>query len=42
VQPAGAAPYRAGEHTRTVLTDVLGYPGGKIDELASAGAIGVV
>jgi crotonobetainyl-CoA:carnitine CoA-transferase CaiB-like acyl-CoA transferase len=41
VQPAGAAPYRAGEHTRAVLTEVLGYPSGKIDELASAGAIGV-
>ncbi len=42
VQPAGAAPYRPGEHTRAVLTDVLGYPADKIDELQRAGAIGVV
>ncbi|MGH7355268.1 MAG: CaiB/BaiF CoA transferase family protein [Candidatus Rokuibacteriota bacterium] len=42
VRPAGAAPYRPGEHTRAVLTDVLGYPGAKIDELLSAGAIGAV
>jgi CoA:oxalate CoA-transferase len=42
VGPTGAAPYRAGEHTRAVLTDVLGYPPGKIDELRRAGAISVV
>jgi formyl-CoA transferase len=37
--PAGAAPYRVGEHTRTVLTQLLGYKDRDIDELAQAGAI---
>jgi formyl-CoA transferase len=37
--PAGAAPYRVGEHTRAVLTQLLGYKDRDIDELAQAGAI---
>ena len=40
--PTAGAPYRIGEHTRQVLRDVLGYETMKIDELASAGAIGLV
>jgi crotonobetainyl-CoA:carnitine CoA-transferase CaiB-like acyl-CoA transferase len=40
--PAAGAPYRIGEHTRQVLGDVLGYETTKIDELARAGAIGLV
>jgi len=39
VVPTGAAPYRVGEHTRAVLREVLGYPGGRIDALLQAGAI---
>ncbi|HVQ75790.1 MAG TPA: CaiB/BaiF CoA-transferase family protein [Candidatus Binatia bacterium] len=37
--PAGPAPYRVGEHTRQVLTDVLGYAPARIEELERAGAI---
>jgi crotonobetainyl-CoA:carnitine CoA-transferase CaiB-like acyl-CoA transferase len=40
--PAAGAPYRIGEHTRQVLREVLGYEAAKIDELASAGGIGLV
>jgi crotonobetainyl-CoA:carnitine CoA-transferase CaiB-like acyl-CoA transferase len=40
--PAAGAPYRIGEHTRQVLREVLGYAPAKVDELATAGAIGVV
>ena len=40
--PTAGAPYRIGEHTRQVLRDMLGYETTKIDELASAGAIGLV
>ena len=40
--PTAGAPYRIGEHTRQVLHDVLGYETAKIDELARAGAIGLV
>jgi CoA:oxalate CoA-transferase len=40
--PTAGAPYRIGEHTRQVLCDVLGYETTKIDELAKAGAIGLV
>jgi CoA:oxalate CoA-transferase len=42
VSPTAGAPHRIGEHTRQVLRDVLGYDPAKIDELASAGAIGLV
>jgi crotonobetainyl-CoA:carnitine CoA-transferase CaiB-like acyl-CoA transferase len=37
--PTAGAPYRIGEHTRQVLGEVLGYPAGRIDELAAAGVI---
>jgi len=40
--PAGPAPYRVGEHTREVLSDVLGYSSARIDELDRAGAIATV
>src|SRR5262249_8671955 len=40
--PAAGAPYRIGEHTRQVLREVLGYAPGAIDDLATAGVIGVV
>ena len=36
---AGPAPYRVGEHTRAVLTQLLGYKDRNIDDLAQAGAI---
>jgi len=39
VTPAGPAPYRVGEHTRAVLSGLLGYKDRDIDELAQAGAI---
>jgi crotonobetainyl-CoA:carnitine CoA-transferase CaiB-like acyl-CoA transferase len=39
VHPAGPAPYRVGEHTRAVLTGLLGYKDRDIDDLAQAGAI---
>lgn len=39
VGPAAPAPYRVGEHTRQVLSEVLGYPAARIDELLAAGAI---
>jgi crotonobetainyl-CoA:carnitine CoA-transferase CaiB-like acyl-CoA transferase len=37
--PRGPAPYRVGEHTREILSTVLGYPESRIDELKAAGAI---
>jgi crotonobetainyl-CoA:carnitine CoA-transferase CaiB-like acyl-CoA transferase len=37
--PAGPAPYRVGEHTRSVLTSLLGYKDQEVDDLAQAGAI---
>ena len=39
VTPGGAAPYRAGEHTRDVLGGILGYSAARIDELVKSGAI---
>ena len=39
VAPAGPAPYRVGEHTRAVLSEVLGYKDRDIDDLAQAGVI---
>jgi CoA:oxalate CoA-transferase len=39
VAPAGPAPYQVGEHTRSVLTGLLGYKDRDIDDLAQAGAI---
>ena len=39
VDPAGAAPYRAGEHTREVLGHVLGYAPERIADLLERGAV---
>lgn len=40
VAPAGAAPRQVGEHTRQVLSDVLGYGEDRIDDLVKSGAVG--
>jgi CoA:oxalate CoA-transferase len=40
--PTGGAPYRVGEHTRTVLTEVLGYDDTRVESLRKAGAIEIV
>jgi crotonobetainyl-CoA:carnitine CoA-transferase CaiB-like acyl-CoA transferase len=40
--PAGPAPHRPGEHTREVLSGLLGYDADKIEALRKAGAIEVV
>ena len=37
--PRGPAPYHVGEHTRQVLSEVLGYSAQRIDALEHAGAI---
>ena len=37
--PRGRAPYRIGEHTREVLTTLLGYTGERIDTLRKLGVI---
>jgi crotonobetainyl-CoA:carnitine CoA-transferase CaiB-like acyl-CoA transferase len=39
VDPTGPAPYRAGEHTREVLAEVLGYPAARIDDLLQKKAV---
>jgi crotonobetainyl-CoA:carnitine CoA-transferase CaiB-like acyl-CoA transferase len=39
VGPSGPAPYRLGEHTRAVLSGLLGYDDGRIAALAAAEAI---
>ena len=39
LKPAGPAPWRIGEHTREVLTQVLGYTPARIDELRRAGVV---
>jgi crotonobetainyl-CoA:carnitine CoA-transferase CaiB-like acyl-CoA transferase len=39
VSPQGPAPYRSGEDTRRVLSEVLGYPAERIEELLRQGAI---
>ncbi|HEY5292507.1 MAG TPA: CaiB/BaiF CoA-transferase family protein [Burkholderiales bacterium] len=41
VPARGPAPYRAGEHTRAVLADTLGYTNERIDALIRSGAIAV-
>jgi crotonobetainyl-CoA:carnitine CoA-transferase CaiB-like acyl-CoA transferase len=41
-QPSAGAPYRVGEHTREVLSEVLRYDAQKIEALRKAGAIDVV
>ena len=40
--PAGPAPHRPGQHTREVLSSLLGYDADKIEALRKAGAIEVV
>lgn len=37
VAPAGPAPYRVGEHTREVLSEVLGYARERVDRLLADG-----
>src|SRR5690606_17560622 len=37
VKPTGAAPWRIGEHTHEVLSEVLGYSKEKIEELVAKG-----
>ena len=39
VDPTGPAPYRAGEHTREILADVLRYSPARIDDLLSRAAV---
>jgi len=39
VTPRGPAPYRVGEHTRAVLSEVLGYSRERIEELGRLGTI---
>ena len=41
-KPAAGAPYRVGEDTRAVLTEVLGYDDARVESLRKAGAIEVV
>ncbi|HET9491442.1 MAG TPA: CoA transferase [Methylomirabilota bacterium] len=40
VQPRAGAPYRVGEHTRSVLGELVGYSADRIEALLSAGIIG--
>jgi len=42
VGPAAPAPYRVGEHTRSVLAEFLGYAPARIEELRAQGAIETV
>ncbi len=39
VHPAGPAPYRVGEHSRLVLSEVLGYDRERIEALIRCGAV---
>ena len=39
LRPAGPAPWRIGEHTREVLTGVLGYTPARLDALRASGII---
>ncbi len=39
VHPMGPAPYRVGEHSRVVLSEVLGYDQGQIESLIRCGAV---
>ena len=36
---AGPAPYRIGEHTKAVLSDLLGYDANKLEQLLESGAV---
>ena len=40
VQPRDGAPYRVGEHTRSVLGELLGYSPERIEALRSSGVVG--
>jgi len=40
--PAAGAPYRVGEHTRALLTEVLGYDDERVERLRKAGAVELV
>jgi crotonobetainyl-CoA:carnitine CoA-transferase CaiB-like acyl-CoA transferase len=40
--PSGGAPYRVGEHTRAVLTGILGYDDARVESLRKAGAVEAV
>jgi len=42
VHPRHGAPYRVGEHTRSVLGELLGYSAERVDALQTAGVIGTV
>ena len=39
VHPKGPAPYRVGEHSRLVLSGLLGYDASRIDALIASGAV---
>jgi len=39
VHPAAGAPYRVGEHSRLVLSGLLGYDAAHIDALIRSGAV---
>jgi crotonobetainyl-CoA:carnitine CoA-transferase CaiB-like acyl-CoA transferase len=39
LSPAGPAPRQIGEHTRAVLTEMLGYTPARLDELRRTGVI---
>src|SRR5919198_483692 len=41
-RPTAGAPYRVGEDTRAVLTELLGYDDARVESLRKAGAIEVV
>jgi crotonobetainyl-CoA:carnitine CoA-transferase CaiB-like acyl-CoA transferase len=41
IHPAGPAPYRVGEHSRLVLSGLLGYDAKRIDTLIKSGAVEV-
>jgi CoA:oxalate CoA-transferase len=41
-KPTAGAPYRVGEDTRSVLTEVLGYDDARVESLRKAGAIELV
>jgi formyl-CoA transferase len=42
VHPRHGAPYRVGEHTRSVLGELLGYSAERVEALRTAGVIGAV
>jgi crotonobetainyl-CoA:carnitine CoA-transferase CaiB-like acyl-CoA transferase len=41
VHPTGPAPHAVGEHTRAVLSEVLGYSADKVETLAREGVVGI-